>query len=124
MQNESFSEKYYVIFEDSSLDDWRLKWLKPNFSHVLLAKKSVNGYFWIIISPKNGNIVLEMISDCDLNDYYPKAVVVPFKSIIHDKPQVKICLSTCVEVAKAVLGIRKWWIITPYQLYKYIIRSK
>ena len=124
MQNESFSEKYYVIFENSSVDDWRLRWLKPNFSHVFIAKKSINGYFWIIISPKNGNIVLEMIADCDLSDHFPKAVIIPFKSIVHDKQQIKVCLSTCVEVAKAVLGIRKWWMITPYQLYKYIIRSK
>lgn len=26
---------------------------------------------------------------------------------------------TCVEAAKALLGIRAWWVLTPYQLYKY-----
>ena len=122
MEGESYSSKYYVIFEDSSLDDWRIKYLQPNFSHVSLAKKSVNGYFWTVISPKSGNITIDMVPDGSLREYYPEAVIIPFRSIVNKKPQVTLCLSTCVEVAKAVLGIRKWWIITPYQLYKYIAK--
>jgi len=27
---------------------------------------------------------------------------------------------SCVELTKRMLGINKWWIITPYQLHKYI----
>ena len=27
---------------------------------------------------------------------------------------------TCVEQCKAYLGIRKWWVLTPNQLYRYI----
>lgn len=26
---------------------------------------------------------------------------------------------TCVEAMKSLLGIRAWWVITPYQLFKY-----
>lgn len=28
---------------------------------------------------------------------------------------------TCVHVAKRILGIRKWWIQTPWQLYNYLM---
>ena len=26
----------------------------------------------------------------------------------------------CVEVTKALLGIRRFWVFTPYQLYRYL----
>lgn len=29
---------------------------------------------------------------------------------------------TCVSVAKAVLGVRAWWVVTPYQLYLHMRR--
>ena len=31
---------------------------------------------------------------------------------------------TCVEMMKSTLGIKAWWILTPYQLYKYIEARK
>lgn len=30
--------------------------------------------------------------------------------------------ATCVSVVKGVLGIRAWWVLTPYQLYKYLLK--
>jgi hypothetical protein len=30
---------------------------------------------------------------------------------------------TCVEVAKRILGLRAWWIITPWQLFKFIRKN-
>lgn len=33
-------------------------------------------------------------------------------------------LFTCVEAVKRALNIRKWWIITPHQLYKYLTKEK
>lgn len=30
---------------------------------------------------------------------------------------------TCVELTKRILGINKWWILTPYQLHKHIIKE-
>lgn len=30
---------------------------------------------------------------------------------------------SCVSVTKALLGVRKWWIISPRQLYEHLIRS-
>jgi hypothetical protein len=33
-------------------------------------------------------------------------------------------IGTCVNVIKSMLGIRKWWIITPRQLERYIIKHQ
>ena len=123
MDGKALSTKYYVIFDESTLDNLAIKLLQKEFSHVTLAKKSDNGYFWVIISPKSGNIIIDHLPMRDLRYYYPNAVIMPFRSVVHKKPQLTLCLSTCVSVAKAVLGIRKWWIITPYQLYKFIAKG-
>ncbi len=32
-------------------------------------------------------------------------------------------LQYCVEQVKMVLGIKKWWLVTPYQLYKFLIKE-
>lgn len=37
-------------------------------------------------------------------------------------PWAILAPGTCVSVVKACLGIRAWWVLTPYQLYKYIAK--
>ena len=90
-------------------------------------KKSPGGQFWIVINP------LLPVLDCELllvDDYPhprlfadPEAVILPVKAITINKPRWTFCIFNCVEVVKALLGIKAFWVWTPWQLYKYLIKT-
>lgn len=105
-----------------------MKWLKPDFSHVYAMKKSPGGQFWIVINPLLACLESELLCV----DQYPHprsfagigAIVIPVRAIIKEKPRWTLCVFNCVEVIKALLGIRAFWVWTPYQLYKYLIKME
>ena len=49
------------------------------------------------------------------------SVILPVKAVI-DSMQSRwtLCVFNCVEVVKALLGIKNFFILTPYQLFKYL----
>ena len=121
-EQSGYSRKYYVIFKKSKLNDWRLKWLEPNFSHVLLAKESDYGHFWIITNPMGGNIITEIKSICPIRHLFPDEVILEYRSEIHKRMQVKVMMLSCVEeepdsvalqpdVKESVLTLMAWMIV-------------
>ena len=120
MENNGYSRKYYVIFKKTGVETWFSDFLDPFFRHVLVVRKSDYGYFWIITDSKGGNIMTEVESICPIRELYPNEIIMEFNSIVHDRIQFIPCVPTCVTFVKMILGIRKWNIFTPYQLYNYI----
>lgn len=41
-----------------------------------------------------------------------------------ERKVLPLTLFTCTEAVKRILGIREWWIITPFQLFKYLRRQE
>ena len=120
-------EEYYVVFDTAHFDYWFSKRMKKGFTHCYAIKKSKGGYFWHIINPTRGSLELNLvpiedyptIRDCV--GYGP--TIVSVKAIIDTQRfRGTICLFNCVEVVKALLGIKDMWLWTPYQLYKYLRR--
>ena len=124
MQSKSHSKKYYVIFKETGVVTWFSRFMHPYFRHVLVAMKSDYGHLWIIIDSKGGNIMTYTECICPIRELYPDDVIMEFRSIVHDRIQFTPCFPTCVTFIKIILGIRKWNIFTPYQLYKYIKKGK
>lgn len=48
------------------------------------------------------------------------AYIVAVKLDIKKNFRARLCFLSCVEIAKGVLGIGKPFIVTPYQLYRYL----
>ncbi len=105
------------------------KFLKPGFRHVELTRplyygSGVNDVVWLNVLP------MFEILDVDINfDPTPPWVRCPNSTVqkvtaIAPLMQVRswfdIGPPTCVEVVKAALGIRAFFIRTPWQLYRYI----
>ena len=107
---------------------WWTRFLKKGFYHCFLVMG--DGKRWILIDPVRsrtdlvifkGNRGFELLKERGYNtlelpdfmiDSTPKEeghIFIPF---------------TCVETVKHFLGINSWLIITPYQLYKYLIKRK
>lgn len=116
----------YLVFYDR--DEGRGGWwrlLKPGFRHVEVW--TFNGIFWLRVDPAMEH--LHVTAD----------VGPPWKSLAHLNPKVLrvqravparkvrdpffVGPVTCVEIAKACIGLRDAFVRTPYQLYKKLSRG-
>ena len=116
--------KAYVIFDDSR-SRW-LKLLKPNYRHVSVLLP-VDDYY-IHIDPVKSRIQFRVVTQEEAAAIYDETVYYDIAIVQTDvQPLIPVRRSpaflNCVELVKNVLGIRKWWIVTPYQLYNYITKG-
>ena len=122
------SVEWFVIFTRSKKKTWFLKWLKKDFSHVYAMTLSPGKQFWIVVNPISAFLDYELL----MVDKYPHprlyaeqgAVILPVKAIIPEQERWTLCIFNCVEVVKALLGIRAFWIFTPWQLYKHLTKRR
>lgn len=116
--------RYWVVFSGSS-ELKCLKALRPGFRHCFVVLN--DGVRWMSIDPMAH--YTEIISH-DLPATYDviswierqncRAVEVRPK-----KPAQKALwpmIFTCVESVKRIIGLRRFWVITPWQLYKALTR--
>lgn len=114
---------YYVIFHSHTELSY-LKFLKPGFRHVSLVIN--DGENWISYDPLKTHTkinVLKILPSYEFNHY-----VKSFDEISYVKVKFKIDRKriyfpgpfSCVECVKRTLGIHNPFILTPYQLYKYL----
>jgi hypothetical protein len=118
--DEYYRKKYWVIFEQSRLKNWWIRMLEKNFRHVCIARVSDGKQFWIVNDSIGGNLLTTIYPICDIRKLYPDAVIMERWSIPQKEPANRIWHLNCVEFVKLVLGIRRCYILTPYQLYKFI----
>lgn len=115
---------WYVIFTDSDHDHWLFKYLRTGFKHVYAIQKSEGGQFWLKVDSRYAYLDISL----NYTDKYPTArafagddaVILPIHANIPSVERTSMCQFTCVEVTKALLGIKSWWVLTPWQLYKYL----
>ena len=120
--SEQIVKLVYVVFTPSKSNHWVFNWLDPYFQHCYTVESSEGGQFWIITDSKLECLSVRIEAKDNyptVRDLYPDSVILSTKVII--KPnnyRYTLCVFNCVEVAKAVLGIKAFWCWTPYQLYK------
>lgn len=112
-------DNYYVVFCDSK-SKW-LQWLKPGFQHCYIMRNEFNKV-WTVIqdSEKRLDVSTYLFEDypTPLDFAKPGATVLKASRVEVGGLRGHLCYFSCVEVVKAVLGIRKPFIVTPYQLYR------
>ncbi len=115
-----------VVFSGQADLKW-LKILKPGFRHCFVVIE--NRGRWILLNPlshKTEIAVLEGVTGKELiNCYRDQGLrVVPWLlGPVRQKP-APWGLYTCVEAVKRILGIHAHRIITPLNLYKFLINEK
>jgi|DEB0MinimDraft_6_1074348.scaffolds.fasta_scaffold03492_7 hypothetical protein len=113
--------EYYAVFSEAKKHG--LWWLDKQFQHCFIVRKDY-GRIWTVIEDSYNHLQVHPF----LVEEYPnlsdlvgeQAIILPVKREIKDRFRGTLCLFNCVEVAKAVLGIRKTFIFTPKQLYRYL----
>lgn len=107
-----------------------LRWLRllqPGFRHCFVAVRL--GRDWVILDPlshKTSLTVVEGFSTDELARWYESQGLVAVKTTVRHAPvkMAPLAPATCVEAVKRVLGIHAWPIVTPRQLYEYLLDNK
>ena len=114
-----------LVFADSR-ELRLLRLLKPGFRHCFVALN--DGRHWITVDPllqQTEIAVAPVPPEFDLAAFFRaqgcRTLTVPLRPAPR-RPCLPLPL-TCVETVKRVLGIRAWWLWTPWQLFQYS-RSK
>ena len=121
-------EEWWVVFTDSKDENLLTPFLQEGFQHVYAMKKTEGEIMWHVINCMRSHIHV----DLEPIDTYPHprcyagedAVIIPVRAII-DTSRIRGTLGifNCVEVVKGLLGIKEFWVWTPWQLYKYLMRA-
>ena len=117
-------EEYYIVFTGSNHNNWMVRLLKSPFQHVYAIKLSPGGCFWTIIDPRATHTAVTTVPFGDFPHIRTMTndldVVLKVRVNIKRNERWTFCVINCVEIVKSLLGIRAFWIFTPYQLYKYL----
>lgn len=115
----SLGDDWYLLFMDSDRDFWLKPFLKIGFHHVVAIKPDRFHYL----------VVENHYRDCSV--YTLKTIdglTSKANQIVKVRAQVGgrglFMLDTCVGTTKQMLGIRKPFVWTPWQLYKHAKRLR
>lgn len=115
---------WHIFFKPTTLKHWIFRWLNPEIQHCYMVKESEGGEFWIIMDRKG--CCTDVRIESKLNYPHvrmldPDSVMLSIRAIITPSAyQHTLGINSCVDVCKGALGLRQFWIWTPYQLYRYL----
>ena len=114
----------YLVFSNGG-DHWWSKYLKKGYKHVYFIKYT--GIFWIKLDYTLDFMDYGLLpyDQYDTIETVLKGQDVSYLRVdtyrqVRRYRSVFISPHTCVEAMKAVLGISSFWVLTPYQLFKYM----
>lgn len=117
-----------VVFCDSSVAYWWNRFLKPGYQHVfaLTPVEDRQGKFWLCLSPSVGYTdvqcarwgPIDAVINENIRDY--RWLHIRAKRDSGVRAPHLLQPFTCVEQVKALAGIGAPWVLTPWQLRKYV----
>lgn len=123
------AEWWVVYFDRDPPEIFPQRWLKRGFRHIELCQRVSLGTrpdeaVWLLLMPTSEmlQVALQVDPRPPWHRYPGLAVqkVTTVRPYYWLRSRFELGPQSCVEVAKAALGIRSFWVRTPYQLYKYI----
>jgi len=114
------------VFTPSEYKHWSMRWLHPEFRHVYAIRQE--GDYWLKVD-SGGNLLSTIILTVEdypmLRDYTgQKATIVNVRSVPALAHRGGLCYFNCVEVCKALLGIKSFLTFTPYQLFRSLTHER
>jgi len=119
--------KAWVVFSTHADLLW-IHILKPGFRHCFVLINDGEG--WLSLDPMLHHMDMkahrEVSNDFDLPEWLRGRglTVIPAKLNRLKQVPAPVELMTCVSIIKRILGIHNIFIITPYQLYKYLNKQE
>jgi hypothetical protein len=118
--------KALVVFSGEA-DVPALRFLRRGFRHCFILMR--RGKYWVSCDPLLTRMEIELHDlpdDFDFPGWLRQRGLVVVEA---EMPSVSYrpffpFFFTCVEAVKRILGLRAWWIVTPWQLYRHLIGRK
>lgn len=122
---------WYIVYHHRDPFYWFTKYLKPGFRHLELTRPvhfgpGVEDVVWLNVMPMFEMMDVEISTDprppwvkCPSSVVQKVTTIQPFYKV---RSWLDAGPSTCVEVAKMALGIRAFFVRTPWQLHEYIAK--
>ncbi|MCB1531741.1 MAG: hypothetical protein KDJ35_02615 [Alphaproteobacteria bacterium] len=118
------SQSAWVVFNGQADLFW-LKILKPGYRHCSVLLN--DGAHWITVDPLSNYtdvMVHNLPGDFDLPLWLKdRGYVVAPAPLLRPLTPAPMAMLSCVGSVKRILGIRKRFIFTPWQLFKYLKKS-
>lgn len=117
-------DEILVVFTDRT-DVWWLKFLRRGFRHCFICIRFANQ--WIAVEPMLHRVEitrLDLPDSVNLQRWFEDEGDISVSLHPLDAPEAKPltpAFITCVELVKRVLGLRRAFILTPYQLYTHLL---
>ena len=116
-----------VVFADAPEKRF-LGMLKPGFRHCFVLVSGLRAGEWICLDPQSHRVKCESWCYSPIFDpaaYYRgighHCIWAHYPQIVTRK--VRFGPMSCVELVKRLLGISAFWIVTPWQLYRYLLQQ-
>ena len=118
----AMDKKAWIVFTNQT-DLPLLSFLKDGFRHCFVVLHE--GDRWISIDPMAHHMVIDvhdMPESFDMPAYLHQQGYQVIEAVLRSPPlrPAPWMFFTCVEVCKRMLGIHKFAIFTPWQLYRYL----
>lgn len=118
----TFPVEWWLVYSDTDRPHWWNRWLHRSFRHVQAYRR--DGRIWLAYLPTAEFVDVNVLR----TDEQPWPSSAISQRVVALRPEGVMrsrCFVgpiTCVEHVKALLGIRAWFVRTPYQLYRYCRR--
>lgn len=118
------TDKYWIAYTDKT-ELKCLKFFKRNFRHCFVLIN--DGEYWISVDPLSNymDVVVHKVPiDFNMVQYLRNRGYI-MQDVQPRRPNKMspIMPMTCTEAVKRIVGVHKWWIFTPNQLYKYMEKN-
>jgi hypothetical protein len=116
-----------VVFTTETGIRW-LRRLRKGFRHCFILIQDDEDA-WIVYDPLSNISVLSVLHNASVDQittWYHDCGLRVSRTFIRRNPPPTFLLRpfTCVEAVKRVLGLHDRWIVTPWQLYRYLERAQ
>ena len=121
------SLKAWVVFSGQADRPW-LKLLRPGFRHCFVILN--DGHHWLSFDPMLNHIDLQVHGHVPATFDLPgwlrgRGLLVVESPVDHSRRRpLPLALFTCVEAVKRVLGLHRFFILTPWQLYRHLQKKE
>ena len=116
--------EWYLVFTEAKFNHWIWRFVDKSMGHVY-AVRELNEYQWLVVQPRMNFTDTRILLKCQ----YPVVRALTNKDdkivkVLCDpelKPRGGLCWFTCVEQVKALIGLKAPLLLTPKQLYKFLM---
>lgn len=122
--NDQVPQVMWVVFSDET-DLWFLKILKTGFRHCFIIMQQDNR--WVLIDPRADKTDIQILPH-PYHFNFPRFFMEQGKTVVKvpliqtPRKLASVLPISCVEIIKRFVDLHRWFVMTPHQLYRSLLK--